>query len=118
MNEIYHNIYNVSIRQASSGCAVIHAFKTCHQKALKYTKSLPQSHPHFTKTHNTEFKTSLHDAYLKWVCDFADANGVVIYIISDCGPSKATLYIESILNCMSACSFISPEPTNAGVYFS
>jgi len=36
-----------------------------------------------SESHNTEFKSSWHDEYLKWVCGFANAIGGTIYIGKD-----------------------------------
>lgn len=49
MEEIYKNIFIGSDYDClhTSRMAVIHACKTCHQKALNYTKSLPQTHPNY-----------------------------------------------------------------------
>jgi predicted protein tyrosine phosphatase len=49
MKEVYNNLFVGSDYdcQATSGYAVIHACKTCHQKALNYRKSLPNIHPHY-----------------------------------------------------------------------
>ncbi len=49
MKEIHTNLYigNDSSCHANSDYAIIHACKTCHQKALRYTKSLPPTHPHY-----------------------------------------------------------------------
>ena len=33
-----------------------------------------------SESHNTEFKSTWHDDYLKWVCGFANAIGGTIYI--------------------------------------
>ncbi|MDR1792582.1 MAG: ATP-binding protein, partial [Bacteroidales bacterium] len=33
-----------------------------------------------SETQNIEYKSSWHDDYLKWVCDFANAQGGKIYI--------------------------------------
>jgi len=35
------------------------------------------------ESQNTEFKSSWHDDYLKWICGFANAIGGMIYIGKD-----------------------------------
>lgn len=35
------------------------------------------------ESQNTEFKSSWHDDYLKWICGFANAIGGMIYIGRD-----------------------------------
>jgi predicted protein tyrosine phosphatase len=51
MKEIYKNLFigddSDCFKSKYSDYAVIHACKTCHQKALHYLKSLPNIHPHY-----------------------------------------------------------------------
>ena len=55
------------------------------------------------ETHNTEFKQSWHDEYLKWICGFANADGGTILIGKDddgrtVGVSNAKQLMEDIPN--------------------
>ena len=47
--KIFDNLFIGSDHECRSGNfdVVIHACKTCHQKALVYTKSLPSNHPNY-----------------------------------------------------------------------
>ncbi len=47
--KIFNNLFLGSDHECKTGNfeAIIHACKTCHQKALNYTKSLPSSHPNY-----------------------------------------------------------------------
>lgn len=50
MIEIYKNLLignDFDCASSYNKCAIIHACKTCHQKALRYTKSLPNTHPNY-----------------------------------------------------------------------
>jgi ATP-dependent DNA helicase RecG len=43
-----------------------------------------------SESQNIEYKSSWHDDYLKWVCDFANAQGGKIYIgMNDAAPLSA-----------------------------
>ncbi|MBR3313104.1 MAG: ATP-binding protein [Atopobiaceae bacterium] len=55
------------------------------------------------ETHNTEFKQSWRDEYLKWICGFANADGGTIFIGKDdggrtVGVSNAKQLMEDIPN--------------------
>lgn len=52
MKEVFRNLYigndaDCAACAKNSDFAIVHACKTCHQKALRYTKSLPQTHPNY-----------------------------------------------------------------------
>lgn len=51
MNEVIKNLFvgddSDCFKSKSYDYAVIHACKTCHQKALHYSKSLPNTHPNY-----------------------------------------------------------------------
>jgi hypothetical protein len=52
VKEIYNNLFigndnDCAVCALNSSFSVVHACKTCHQKALGYKGSLPPSHPHY-----------------------------------------------------------------------
>lgn len=89
MIEIYKNLYigNDSDCIANyNKLAIIHACKTCHQKALNYSKSLPSSHPNYLIYENEnnlflnlvdmpkEFMPRFTDPIMKKALEFIDIN--------------------------------------------
>ncbi len=89
MIEVYDNLFvgdDTDCSICANKCAIIHACKTCHQKALGYSKSLSNTHPNYLiyETENNlflnlvdmprEFMPKFTDPIMKTALQFIDKN--------------------------------------------